>query len=276
MNKQHIAPQIFLRAWPFPQGAGRLMDRFFRDLTFEEEVTTVKTTDGFNLSVMPNELIGRHLYMTGEFDRANVEVLLKHARPGDILLDIGANIGYVSACFLAKVRDSRVIAVEPQPQTVDLLRSNLSQFGARANVAPVAISDQEGDGFLQIDRVNRGASKLVSEGSGQSARVELWTPARLFDTFKPPKVDLVKIDVEGHEEAVFRALQPSLAEFRPRLILFEAHEDQAAPTSIIGGLLTRLGYSVHGIQKKLTRLEFPPVRSSSDCRYNDYIALYRE
>src|SRR5215208_4460547 len=137
MNRQHIIPQILLRAWPFPRGTGRIIDRFFNDLMFTDEISTVDTTDGFPLSVMPNELIGRHLYLTGEFDRTTVEVLLKHAKPGDMLLDVGANIGYVSACFLAKVPESRVIAVEPQPGIVDLLKSNLAQFGDRASVAPV-------------------------------------------------------------------------------------------------------------------------------------------
>ena len=44
---------------------------------------------------MRNDHFGRHIYLTGEFDRTTVEVLLKFAR------DVGANIGYVGACFLA-------------------------------------------------------------------------------------------------------------------------------------------------------------------------------
>jgi FkbM family methyltransferase len=273
MNSQHLGPQILLRAWPFPRGAGWIIDRFFGNLSFNEEIATVKTTDGFPLSVMPNELIGRHLYLTGEFDRTTVEVLLKYAVHGDTLLDIGANIGYVTACFLAKVPGSRAIAVEPQPEIVDLLTTNLQQFNGRASVAPVALSDHEGESFLLINRLNRGASKIVSSARDQTVKVEMWSPERLLEKFGPTKIDLVKIDVEGQEETVFRALESSLLKYQPRLIMFEDHKGEAAPTAPIGLLLNRLGYSVFGVKKRLTKLEFPSIRSSADCEHNDYIAL---
>jgi FkbM family methyltransferase len=221
---------------------------------------------------MPNELIGRHLYLTGEFDRSTVEVLLKFARGGDTLLDIGANIGYVSACFLSKVPDSTAIAVEPQPKVVDLLRANLDQFSSRANVVPVAISDRDGEGQLQIDRANRGASRLTSEDSPHAAKVNVWSPERLFDTLQPARIDLIKIDVEGHEASVFHGLEPFLAKYRPRLIMFEDHGTQASPDAPIGLLLARIGYLVFGVRKKLTRLAFKRIRSATDCQYNDYVA----
>lgn len=273
MNSQHILPQILLRSWPFPRGTGWIVKRFFEDLKFTDKVTAVKTTDGFSMTVLPNEHIGRYLYLTGEFDRSTFEVLQRHARPGDTLLDIGANIGYMSACFLTRIPKSKVIAVEPQPEVVDLLRTNLKPFGERAQVAPVALSDSNREGFLQIDLVNRGASKLVSEDGGQTAKVEIWSPERLFEKFPQEKIDIVKIDVEGHEETVFRALYGSIERFRPRLIMFEDHTDKAAPTSSIGSQLRAMGYRIYGVRKKLTTLEFPPIESSDDCRHNDYIAL---
>ena len=121
INRQKILPQMLLRSWPFPRGAGRIIDHFFSRLTFENEIETVRTTDGFAIKVFPNDLIGRHIYLTGEFDRSTVEVLVKLSKPDDVLLDIGANIGYVSGCFLQNVPRSKVIAVEPQPLIVDLL-----------------------------------------------------------------------------------------------------------------------------------------------------------
>lgn len=85
------------------------------------------------------DLIGRHIYLTGEFDRTTLEVLLKFSRPEDVLLDIGANIGYVSAYFLHRVSRSKAVAIEPQPKIVDLLRSNLAPFGdERYKIFPVA------------------------------------------------------------------------------------------------------------------------------------------
>jgi len=273
MNSQHVAAQMFLRAWPFPRGTGWLVKRFFEHLTFRDMFATVRTTDGFSMSIMPNEHIGRYLYLTGEFDRSTFEVLSRHARPGDTLLDIGANVGYMSACFLANIPNSRVIAVEPQPDVVGLLQANLGQFQGRASIAPVALSDTDGEGFLEVDDVNRGASKLVGTAAGNVVRIETWSPERLIATFAPERIDIVKIDVEGHEETVIAALAATIARYRPRLIMFEDHGERAAPDGPIGKRLQNLGYAVFGVRKKLTVLEYPEIRSAEDCRYNDYIAV---
>lgn len=275
MNSQHVAAQMFLRAWPFPRGTGWLVKRFFEHLTFRDVFTTVRTTDGFSMSIMPNEHIGRYLYLTGEFDRSTFEVLSRHARPGDTLLDIGANVGYMSACFLANIPHSKVIAVEPQPDVVGLLGKNLDQFRGRANIAPVALSDTDGEGLLEVDNVNRGASKLVSEASGNAVKIETWSPERLIAAFQPQRIDIIKIDVEGYEEKVIAALAGSIARYRPRLIMFEDHGTRAAPDGSIGARLHDLGYEIFGVRKKLTVLEYPEIRSAADCRYNDYIAVPR-
>jgi hypothetical protein len=54
MNRQHILPQILLRSWPFPRGAGRIIDHFFSRLAFDAKVASVRTTDGFAIKVLPN------------------------------------------------------------------------------------------------------------------------------------------------------------------------------------------------------------------------------
>lgn len=275
MNQQHVLLQFVLKSWPFPRGAGWLVKRFFDNLPFREMVATVQTTDGFQMRVLPNEHVGRYLYLTGEFDRSVFEVLHAYALPGDVLLDIGANVGYMSACFLQNVPGSRVVAIDPQPEIVDLLRSNLEPFGGRAQVAPVALSDRNGESAFAIDPLNRGASRLVAGVAG-SVTVETWTPERLVEAYGIERIDIIKMDVEGHEETVFKAMDATIAHFKPRLILFEDHTDKAAPTGTIGARLKVLGYKVMGLRKKLTHLEFPEIRGKADCRYQDYIAVLED
>jgi precorrin-6B methylase 2 len=77
------------------------------------------------------------------------------AKPGDVLL----NIGYISACFLQRVDGSKVIAIDPEPKVIDLLRDNLGLFGSdRYQILgyPTAIK-----AWLEIDEANNGASKVV-------------------------------------------------------------------------------------------------------------------
>ena len=174
--------------------------------------------------MLPAELIGRHIYLTGEFDRSTVEVLLKFSKPRDVLLDIGANIGYVSACFLQHVPRSKVIAVEPQPQIVDLLKSNLNPFGdERHKVLPVGICDFDTTGWLGICDRNRGASKVVDKQNSHTVEVQLWSAQRLFASLKDERINIIKIDAEGYEATILKACQAELDRLRPRAIFFEDH-----------------------------------------------------
>jgi FkbM family methyltransferase len=273
-NKQHLIAQMLLRAWPFPRGAGRLIDLFFSNLTFDKEKVTVRTTDAFEMQVMPNDHIGRHIYLTGEFDRSTVEVLCNFAVDADTLLDVGANVGYVSACFLNNVRDSKVIAVEPQPTILDLLSHNLKQFASdRYQIAPVALSDHSGEAWFEICERNRGASKLVKDASTHTTRVPVWSADRLLSSLDIRKLDLVKFDVEGHEERLFNSCRDMFRQLQPRAILFEERTKQSAPDGSIGALLQASGYRVFGIRKLLTTIRLVPVSSGRDCVYNDYIAI---
>lgn len=275
MNPEHITAQVLLRAWPFPRGSGRLIDKFFAKAQFSKQVAEVKTTDGFQISVCPNDLIGRHIYLTGEFDRSTVEVLCDLSKPGDTLLDVGANIGYVSACFLANVSGSRVISVEPQAALVGLLQQNLSQFGARYQVIPAALSNKTGEGWMMPCADNPGAGSLIQERTGEAVQVDLWSADRLFSSAKIDKLDLVKIDVEGHEEEVISACIEQFRRLRPRAILFETLTNKAAPDGEIGSILKSIGYDIFGVKKRLTRIEMPPIKTRGDCVYLDYVAMKR-
>jgi FkbM family methyltransferase len=249
-----LAPMIS-RYWPFANGSGRVLDKFARDIDLGSGPRSAFTSDGFDLTVLADDLIGRHILMSGKFDRSVVQVLLDLAEPGDVLLDIGANIGYVSACFLANVPDSQVICVEPQPGIVDLLRGNLDP--SRAQIHEVGLSDQDGTLRFAINPHNRGGSRISPNGDHS-------IPVRNASSFlsELPRVDLIKIDVEGHEEPIFRSIASELKRLRPRAILFE---DQN------GGAISRLldGYQTFGIRKRLFRTELVPL--PADC--NDYVAV---
>jgi FkbM family methyltransferase len=266
LNKEHRLAQALLRSWPFPRGAGRILDRYFSYIRFESKTATVRTTDGFEILVEPNDLIGRHLYLTGEFDRSIVDVLCKFSEPGDALLDIGANIGYVSSCFLNNVPRSSVIAVEPQADVLEILRANLSKFG-RFQIYPYALGDKDGEVFFQLNPDNKGSGHLSATGT---TKIEMRSASRLFSDLSIDRVDVVKIDAEGCEEMILNACAPDLGRLHPRMILFE-HLGQ----STIPQLLSEIDYQVFGIKKLLHKLALRHVSGEEDCGYHDYVAVSR-
>lgn len=252
---------------------------------------TVKTSDGFALTILPNDHIGRHLYLTGQFDRTIVEVLLRFSQKNDRILDIGANIGYVSCALLRQVKGSRVVSVEPQPLVYELLAQNVKSIGGgRARPIRAAVSDADGRGTLVIAEGNTGASRLVSlesrnassgsngpsgsKTAGKEITVDLISGNELMRCSGLDRVDLIKIDVEGHEDVVLSTLTPVIERDRPRAIVFEHQGDLCSCSSSIGRRFKSLHYEIFGVRKTLTRWRLVSLADLTRSRRlsHDYLA----
>lgn len=164
------------------------------------------------------------------------EMLERWVRPGDWVLDLGANVGHYAARFSELVGPTgRVIAFEPVPDTFAVLAAvacacparNVTAVNAAASsrTAVVNMSMPEfaaGGGNFYQARIESGAS-----GSGVLAMA--------IDTLDLPRISLVKIDVEGHEADALRGLERLLVRDGPTLII----ERDAGPSA---ELLDGLGY----------------------------------
>jgi FkbM family methyltransferase len=258
------------RHWPFANGAGRIVDRFGRGIDCGRGTRQVTTSDGFAMSVMADDLIGRHLIITGRFDRSLFEVLLRCGRPGDHVLDVGSNIGYVSCLTLQHLPDSRVISIEPQHDVAALLRQNLGQFEAhRWQVEQAALSDEDGEGRMHIDARNRGASALADEG----AAVRLVDVNAFLESLD--RLDAMKVDIEGHEETLFRAGRKQLERLQPRVILFEDEAHAPGSEGWIDEILESIGYDMFGVQKSLFATRLVAVSEANRTAFHDYLAVSR-
>lgn len=187
-------------------------------------------------------------------------------REGDVLYDIGANIGYYARFAAARFPVSQIIAFEPMEANVRLLRRNaaMAQGPVSIHVMAVALADHDERGAeLQVDDISDGSAVLsrVSGGAaahgrasvglgGRTERVDTWRLDTLL--FDPPAglleaplaaPQLMKIDTEGAEELVLAGAQRVLGEFRPRLIL-AMHGAQRAARVI--ALLEERGYGCGG------------------------------
>jgi len=260
--------------WPFANGSGRFVDKFGGRVQFASKVISCRTTDGFEIDVLGDDHIGRHLLLSGKFDRTIVQTLLDFAKPEDSILDVGANIGYVSCCLLNSVKGSRLICMEPQPLIVDLLRRNLARFDAsRSRIIEAALSDNDGRVVLNIDTNNRGASSIEDRVGSKTVTVQSVSAERLLAGLT--SVDIVKIDIEGHEIHAIRSAEVQLGRLRPRVILFEDRQYGASVDGPIGKVLGNLDYAIYGIRKSLNSTSLVTIRSIKDCRYNDYLAVFK-
>jgi FkbM family methyltransferase len=144
---------------------------------------------------------------------------LNHIRPGDTLVDVGANLGLYTVA--AAKRGARVIAVEPDPANVRQIRRNARLNRVEVAIVEVLAGAQIGTAPLAL----RGSpvSGSVDMYLGPTTRYAVAAVLTLDALLKDERVDLLKIDVEGAEIDVLRGAEQTLRDKRPRAILIEVH-----------------------------------------------------
>ena len=134
----------------------------------------------------------------------------------------------------------RVICCEPNPTVAAALAATLQINNlSHAQIFEVALSDADGEGHLAVNPQDSGQSRLADSG--------IAVPLRSLDSLVAEtaldRVDLVKIDVEGHEAAVLAGAIRTLTDFRPALIFESGHEADGDRERIVG-LLEQTGYDI--------------------------------
>ncbi|MGH7087271.1 MAG: FkbM family methyltransferase [Stellaceae bacterium] len=147
-------------------------------------------------------------------------------RPGSVVLDIGANFGLYTAAAASFVKDcGRLYAFEANPHTFAVLRRTLyaNRLSHNPNIVAVnaLVGEVSGRGTLYYSPEALGGASATDIGQwgaeGRSVEVERIA----IDDFLPPDlpVDLVKIDVEGHEPYVLRGMRRTIRR-SPRIRIF--------------------------------------------------------
>jgi FkbM family methyltransferase len=147
-------------------------------------------------------------------------------RPGDVVLDCGANVG-TFARFALDAGARLVVAIEPAPDNLACLRRNFAEEIGKGRVIVVAkgVWDREDFLDLMVDELNQAADSFViqREGAKPVARVPLTKIDTLVDELKLDRVDFVKMDIEGAEVKAVRGMRETIRRFRPRLSLSAYH-----------------------------------------------------
>lgn len=209
-------------------------------------------------------------YTSGaERDNARLELYKHFLRPGELVFDIGANIGEFTTSFLAL--GCRVVAVEPQPQIA-------RRIDPRATVVVAACGAQAGTAtFYEVGNANMVstmrediAARLPSANAAWTSRarpVEVVTLDGLIAEYGEPA--FAKIDVEGFEVEVLRGLSTPL-----RAMSLELHNFDEAKTGQVLAELARLGdYGLMYAAGDSFKLQSWPVRELA--WYGDLYATLR-
>ena len=178
--------------------------------------------DGFSVFVRPEDRdIGREIRESGTYEPHVVHQIRALLRPGNVFIDVGANIGFFSQLAAQLVgREGRVVAIEPLDKNVQLiLRSIDRNRFEHVEVHACAIADRTGLVSMLTD-----AATSNGQASAGVRAATLLAQTRTLDTVTRdlPRIDVVKIDIEGFELAAWRGFSRGLATHRPH-VLTEFH-----------------------------------------------------
>lgn len=194
-----------------------------------------------------------------DFKRSHLGHYMKSTLKKDgLFVDVGANLGGYS--MYGKELGLRTICVEASPHLSKFLGENEEAFG---EVHPVAVSDKNGVATFFLSESNIGGSSLTMsskgwEGSGYSGEAQVET--KRLDDILEGKIDLMKIDVEGHEEAAVLGASNMVKEGRIERIWCEVRgaKSDRNPNSYlpICKFLTENGYDVYTYDGSLKDFEW--------------------
>jgi len=229
------------------------------------------------------DYVGRAMYVWGESDPRISDVIRAVIEPGDEVLDIGANLG-VTGLLAASIvgATGKVHLFEPQPYIAQFLRTSLLINGySQGRVHEIALSDRSASVEMEIaSPENLGMTRVISASAPNSAntiRVSAEEAGRYVKALGCRRVPLIKIDVEGHEPTILRALSDCMVDLRVGVVLFECHleDGQACWGHESVRCLAEVGFDFLAFDMKpywSTRL-YPVTKSNENPVGHDFVAV---
>ncbi len=213
--------------------------------------------------------------------------LARTLKPGHIALDIGANIGCHTLVMASSVGEKgRVLAFEPNPKMLTRLRANVRLNGfEQVDLFATALGNQSGSGsiFIPADTEhNQGVASMhrcnLASGS-QEVSIAVQSLDDVVREKRLQRVDLIKMDVEGHEWEVLLGAKQTLERFRPILVFEFSHRqwrNAGFSPEQVEELLSEFGYQLyvmreqfimsidHGVPEHADLLALPSPKSATE------------
>jgi len=235
-------------------GAARLLAAGARQLHPRTRTAVVSLEGGGSIGVDLWTPHGRKWFAYGFCEPAAcaMQALL---RPGDVMIDAGANIGLFTVLAAARVGPhGHVIACEPATATMQLLRENVARndFGW-VELREVALAEEPGRLEMQVFEPGSGFSSFAPAESARASSIEV-DVTTLDDVAGPllERTRLVKLDVEGAELRALRGAGALLERARPDFIveLEPGHlERQGSSVAEVKALFDDAGYLGYAISR---------------------------
>lgn len=207
---------------------------------------------GIRFQLDLSDYIERSIYCR-DFDAPETHLLIKIVKPGWIVMDVGANIGYYSL-LLSRLVGSKgtVYAFEPAAETWKRLLRTI-ELNRPTNIFPskVALADRCGKvSFVTASATNTGKGRLARSVAEGLETVDQITLDAFSEQHQLKRIDFIKVDIEGCEERLLDGGRKTMARFKPSLIMEinpQALETLGATADSLISKLRKMGYELFEI-----------------------------
>lgn len=233
------------------------------------------------LRVRESEEHGQILRTLGVVDLMVTESLFRLADPGEVAVDVGANVGYMTNVLVSRIGQrpgAKMWSFEAHPAIHVELSHNVHELASaypevEINAPHCAISSQVGSVLLTEPAgfaTNRGLANVQHSETGESVshRVQCNTLDNLIP--RSQRIGAMKIDVEGHELDVLQGATRMLAERRIRDCVFEEHSDYPCPVTT---LLEDAGYTVFFLKKRFSKPQLAHPSTAEKARTGAWVPV---
>lgn len=152
-----------------------------------------------------------HILLNGEYEPETTEVIIEILKPGMIFVDLGAHIGYFTLLAAKRVSPTgHVYAFEPVPSTCRLLEQNIliNGFQSVVTIVPKAVSEKSGRVRFFLPKNSSVSAQIATDTeNGNCIEVETISLDEFFEQIGWPRIDLIKMDIEGAEIQALRGMK---------------------------------------------------------------------
>lgn len=228
----------------------------------------VYTKDGFSIWLDPhNGAVDEYMYIHKNWEPQIARLIKDNVATGDVFLDIGANIGYMS--LLACAQGARVIAYEPIPRLVEQLQKSARENNFDITTRPVALGSEVMDTTISVFPKNVGGSSLVRE-----TNTKIPISISTLDTEGVPKVDFIKIDTEGYEWGVLKGAEATIDTHKPNVVFEFSPRRYLDKTKTILSFFVEKGYTLFDIDRNMAIENIDTYLAITDTDETNIFASY--
>jgi FkbM family methyltransferase len=174
------------------------------------------------------------------FEPLTYRFLIHNVERNDVFLDIGAHIGLYSIRLAQRV--SKVIALEPEPRNYGLLSRNIHINKLYNKILPLPVAASDKNGRTELCVKSSSGDHTIEDLRGCKMKIQIATLKidTLTEILKISRIDVVKIDVEGHENKVVNGMRELLYHNTPRVLVIETKRENKDLFEIF----SMLGYKI--------------------------------